>query len=635
MKTKVFISTASIHQTSNQEGTGDIDYAKTLSASFQENGQDAEFLLSQHSEEEEVYNYIYNDSNKSANPILHILINAPGLGTAFSRKGIESFKEKGGGKVVITVVEFVRGNMKDEHRALALENIDLAEEVIFLDDNDKKRAIEFNKTRSTISPYAAAKNKILEESLVIPTPATVDVISKSQDEKGGDILSFGMIRKGKGFNKIINLAKLIKESKDGRINTKKILIVGTIQIHNDGGVKALAEEILVPLYPSNSEEILNISRQDLSTEDNRKRVASELKTFYENTLKQTTTFPVELHFDVEESKLGELFDRCSYSFLPAYRGATLRNTSITTSITQKLITYSGLSDVTPNILREGQEYDGAVILKNNPKMVFDDILKREGDKILNAQTRTIQTKLVEEKISREAVAKKHIEVFSKIRFPEKSESETKPPVNIEDALNRLTGIEVAGLEKHEKLFVYHLFLESREEIKNLDNSNNEKSRVFAEYFNNKINAFFEYLDDKKLEKLRVNVQSLETNFETIETGFKLTKDYNYTGKDQWFRVYGHHDNFVSDFWKIDDRLELEMRHALNIKKTDLDGLQEELFDKYNPLVPGPLFGKIEASTPGLIMTALRLGINSTRVIAKNFVRILDCKQINATSEKNK
>ncbi len=214
---------------------------------------------------------------------------------------------------------------------------------------------------------------------------------------------------------------------------------------------------------------------------------------------------------------------------------------------------------------------------------------------------------------------------------------SKEPVTatIENTLKNLTGIDVADLEKHEKLFVYHLFLESREEIRKLTKGDEEKTKHLTEYFNNKIDTFYGYLDDEKLKKLKINEQILEDNFTTINNGLNLSKENPYEGKDQWYRIYGHDDVFVSKHWKIDNRLDLEMRFALNIRKENGNGRLEEFYDRTNPFKPAFPFGTIVASTPGLIMTALRMGVNSTKFVTKNIVKILDCKKIDNSNSKKR
>ncbi len=213
MPAQIFISSAVRNGKPQKLGTGDTDYANTLAKALKKNGQDAQYMMKL-VDENSIYRHIFKEAKKSKKkPILHILINPPALGSAFSRKGLEKFK-KNGGEVVITVVEFVRATMSDRHRLDIINKLDLAKEVIFLDDNDKNQAIAFNKDKS--------KRKILSSATVISVPATVSIKTKPPEERNGDIISFGMIRGGKGLQEhVLPLAKLIKKSKDPLVNQKK------------------------------------------------------------------------------------------------------------------------------------------------------------------------------------------------------------------------------------------------------------------------------------------------------------------------------------------------------------------------------------------------------------------------------
>lgn len=74
------------------------------------------------------------------------------------------------------------------------------------------------------------------------------------------------------------------------------------------------------------------------------------------------------------------------------------------------------------------------------------------------------------------------------------------------------------MENHEKLFVYHLFLESREEIRNAEGDAKQKAEKFIKYFNNKIDTFFGYLDDSQLKKLKIDREKLKENIAEINKG---------------------------------------------------------------------------------------------------------------------
>jgi hypothetical protein len=102
MPTKVFLSAASKTLKLQISGTGDIDYANTLSESFCAAGQNAEFVNMQSNSQNDIYSHIWQTSKQEAvSPILHILINSPDLGNAFTRRDIKNFKQQGG-KVMCT-----------------------------------------------------------------------------------------------------------------------------------------------------------------------------------------------------------------------------------------------------------------------------------------------------------------------------------------------------------------------------------------------------------------------------------------------------------------------------------------------------------------------------------------------------
>ncbi len=303
--------------------------------------------------------------------------------------------------------------------------------------------------------------------------------------------------------------------------------------------------------------------------------------------------------------------------------------------------YGLVGNVTPDFFKDSGRYtDLAMTFTDRyldfvARKVIEDILNIESNKELQRQLeQKIKVFIEEEEIGIDNVARKHQEVYDSLTT-ENIKSNINPPLlssepvtaTIENTLKKLTGIDVADLEKHEKLFVYHLFLESREEIRKSTKSDEEKTKHLTEYFNNKIDTFYGYLDDEELKKLKINEQILKDNFTAINDGLNSTKENPYEGKDQWYRIYGHDDVFDSQLWKIDNWLDLEMRFALNIRKENENSRLEEFHDYANPFKPGFPFGTIVASTPGLIMTALRMGVNSTKFVTKNIVKILDCKKI--------
>ncbi len=201
---------------------------------------------------------------------------------------------------------------------------------------------------------------------------------------------------------------------------KKVIIAGKVQTHNRHGIDEFSA-ILETLYPKHSKQIREAFKQGNNYEE---RAQSLIKLYRTKLKKVKPTLPVELYLDVPEAGLAKLFDRCNYSYLPAYRGATLRNTSISTSISQNLITYAGQTGITPEILKEGGDCHGAVTLMPKEKDVLRDIAKREKNTKLNKQTIKVQKRLVRDEISANAIAKKHIGVYSLVKVSKKLEEKS-------------------------------------------------------------------------------------------------------------------------------------------------------------------------------------------------------------------
>ncbi len=576
---------------------------------------------------------------------MHLIINASGdsifTGSSIQLEKLNVLKQKGF-KICLTAIEYKKTPISKNQAMINLFNqyFDIADKVIFVDEEDKKCAI---------GKASSSKNSIRDKitnSKVIKIPNTVDLdqVLPFEDRTESNILTFGMIRPFKGFDYSLKIAEELKKQK---LKIKVIIVGSTSEkyVHELG-------EILIKSYKgvilSEGGEVNETIIDILSSKetDNSEKKQSLLKIHDE--CKGRESINVELHFDIEETELASIFSRCKYSanFYPG-KGLSNHFSGVSNAIIMGMKVYGLVGNITPDFFKDSGQYTDLAMTftERNIEVVAEnvirDVIKIESNKELQGQLKEkIKVFIREEEIGVDNVARKHQEVYDSLTT-ENIKSDINPlllslePVTatIENTLQNLTGIDVADLEKHEKLFVYHLFLESREEIRKSPKSDKEKTEQLTEYFNNKIDTFYGYLNDEKLKKLKINEQILKNNFTTINDGLNSTRENPYEGKDQWYRIYGHDDVFVSQSWKIDNRLDLEMRFALNIRKEHENSRLEEFHDDINPFKPGFLFGTIVASTPGLIMTALRMGVNSTRVVTKNIVKILDCKKIDKnTSE---
>lgn len=521
----IFITTACKEKSYGQDQTGDIDYAKTLKENLKKRGINI-FLIEDPDNEESFFNEISKKTPKGSQPILHLMLNPPNTGCMLSPERIQQFKDAGG-KVVITVVEFAKNIVgsdglgqliwkKDKATQkllpdIVMEYLRKADEAIFLDENDRDTANKYAEKYANMHAIAP----FFPNSTVIDVPPTVPVSAIKPSERGKDIISFGMIRRGKGTGFLIQLAQLImvsnhpeflsklkeinsklKEIKDKKefklpklrkildqivtaknneeiekilndsnedkedaelliksisttndrklsamlaiamsynpdlydileqasntpeIRNKKIYVVGSVFSPQDQLGDHSLGQLMSALYPEQKEQA---EMKDLPPT----KLAKLLEERFQKDKDLKLALPIELHVNVPREKLAALFNQCTYSCLPAYRGATLRNTSISSSLANQWIIYSFENRFcTPRCLKRGGEYDGAMVLEGDDKYpyvfasrVLKDIIQREKNPKLNDVTRQIAAKLVGEKLSPDVVIEKQIHVYDRLKKP--------------------------------------------------------------------------------------------------------------------------------------------------------------------------------------------------------------------------
>ena len=394
-KKKIFISIAPNNKNFEQSHTGDFDYTQTIFDSYKElKIHDIDFIQNTH-DEKEFFSYIENHTPKDTQPVLHLIVNVPNIGTLIEPQSLQTFRKNG--QVIVTAVEFAK---YPEVLAWQMLNyLQVADTVIFLDEYDRLKAMEL----------AQSKQIDLPSSRVIHVPATVPVCSVPIAQRGNNIISFGMIRQGKGIQHLIKLGSLIKESKDPKVNTKKILVVGSVGKVQEQRNDKTFSRLMSQVYPDHISQIENKSIPAL---------IELLEIFKQQEIK--TALPIEIHVKVPNDKLGNLFARCLYCYLPAYRGATFRNTSISTSL-HDFVTYVHEGLITPNSLRPGGKYAQALVLipykkseefyAYSAERVLEDIINRENNPSLNAKTRKHAAILCQTELSTQQIAKKYAAAY--------------------------------------------------------------------------------------------------------------------------------------------------------------------------------------------------------------------------------
>jgi len=424
-------------------GNGDVDYVTTLCTSI---GDLMQCDITSHyfkyvKDEQSVYQNIdgvldtlYKKQEAEAStqlkPILHIFINEPRTCGVYTREGLQQFKEKGG-FVVVTVIEFRKYyDAKDANRRNTILRLMDADQILFLDKPDKLDALRYVTLTPEFQDNNHLRQKLLSAS-IISVPATI-MPPATYTKKGNHIIVPGMIRVGKGYQQVVALARLFKSVKDHedsevpedskalvepikpKMNQYKIFVAGTVQEH-DASNKEL-HYLMEALYPSKASEINASSISQLK---------ALLRTYQtlEKEKKLIADLPMEILIDLSETELSLVFSQCDYAFLPAFRGATLRNSSFCTSLAHDMIIISHEGNITdPRLLRDGQ-YNHAMLFIGHffgqypqyyAASAFDLIKHYETVALDKAKIKENARRLFEEVIHPRKIAREHSIVYKAV-----------------------------------------------------------------------------------------------------------------------------------------------------------------------------------------------------------------------------
>lgn len=183
-KYSIFFSTLAKNKVTEQSGTGDIDYTKTIAECINKKYPFTTHYIRGAESETEIYNFI--ESHKARDfPALHIILNAPHTGFGFTEAGLKAFKERG--MLVMTALEFKK-HQDPSLKADTLKYLQYADAIIFLDEFDKNDALLEARKLSPSAPELVEK---IEIASVIPVPATVALRLLPIEERGRNIGFFG------------------------------------------------------------------------------------------------------------------------------------------------------------------------------------------------------------------------------------------------------------------------------------------------------------------------------------------------------------------------------------------------------------------------------------------------------------
>lgn len=169
---------------------------------------------------------------KKSPTILHLQLRAPETGCLFFESDLISLKNEIK-KLVITCHEWCHGHDKLREQQMAFFKI--ADHVIFLNQNDQQKAIDYVTQKNACSSSSTSAQNACQPSFDLAkfssysniTQTVPTKISAKDANTKPNILVFGLIRECKGFEEAVLLARAIKDlPEDHPLHDARIKIAG-------------------------------------------------------------------------------------------------------------------------------------------------------------------------------------------------------------------------------------------------------------------------------------------------------------------------------------------------------------------------------------------------------------------------
>jgi len=345
--------------------------------------------------------------NEIKEPTFHLMLNfQTKTGLVHTVDGLKKFKAETGAKIVLTNIEFRLYDEKkfaDEHYAeKATAYFHLADEFVFLDQPDKKRAIEAYEQYGTADANYKETLAKLQSAKTIPVPAVIDLAIPDHKRDGKDVCVLGMIRPDKGYEHVIELAGLMKAEGQGR----KIVMAGMAKQKIDPnlviGDTELAK-ILKAIYPD--------AKADIDGCGDYGNLLKLVETLPET---HALALPIELHLNKRDEEIAPLFKDCCVAFSPDAHGMTLHNSAKNSFMVAGMPVAAYESGITPDMLKQGGDYEGAMIRleKDNGVSLAQQMMGILQDRTIMEKAHRKCAELVQDQLSSNAIATAHAKVYA-------------------------------------------------------------------------------------------------------------------------------------------------------------------------------------------------------------------------------
>jgi hypothetical protein len=330
--------------------------------------------------------------NRGAINILNLQIRPPETGMLLFPGDFQRFKDA---KVRITVTcheyalyDDIGRRDKRQLNQRSRKYFDAADQVVFFNEEDKARAyadyIHYDKAPEKADAFL---NKTFLSKVATPLSLGVSevgyqppILAMEPDvflDRQPNILMFGAIRQGKGFEQVIFLAEqLARCQTNGEMpETARVIVAGT---PNDLItvasllIKSFSKEMLIETFglasatasPTGFKSALHgqlcMANMDESLSG---RMRKLLRNIHNNHTLPGRKLPIQFYFSLPPGELLKLFHACKYVYArDEHKGFACNASAMITALSQGCILIANQGSCTPEALYRGKKHAGSIIL---------------------------------------------------------------------------------------------------------------------------------------------------------------------------------------------------------------------------------------------------------------------------------
>jgi glycosyltransferase involved in cell wall biosynthesis len=361
---------------------------------------------------------IIDEKKEGYTSILNLHMRPPETGTIFSPDDLKALRAKGI-KIVITCHEYclndVLKNNIGRNRLVQLYFKE-ADRLVFFNKSDRDKALADVEIYTGKKRASAVSSLIEKASLVaVGTPMSLDnppILSESTEEilaRPSNILFFGLIRPGKGFELV---PQMVRELKKRNLPKTKIILAGGVADMKFTLCLVNALRKIADKEKLEESEFLGKNKEEVAA-----FLASKVNV-------EELNLPIEIHFNVKSGQLLNIIRTCRYAVMyDGVKGFAYNSSALITALANSCIIFVNKGICTPedvvekkSLLFFASEKKGTYVeaLKQMSDEILLQLTEIDGDVAKSTKILECQKEFFRDKFSSDQLSKSYGELFASV-----------------------------------------------------------------------------------------------------------------------------------------------------------------------------------------------------------------------------